>query len=102
MLTETHYSVRGKKVVESMRKDLRPMTIEEAKGLRYGDQVIVMSRNGKWANAKVNGNPKVWKTRPGWCDVSLKYGMYEYFTISFRDGVEETSLVVEIEQVLQS
>jgi hypothetical protein len=95
-VVETHYATRSEKQRKELMKRVRPMTIEEAKKLRYGDHVLVLSTSGKWANAKVNGEPKTWKTRPEWCDVSLKYGQYEYFTESYRDGKEETALVVEV------
>ena len=77
-------------------KWVRFMTLDEAKALRSGQRVLVLSKDGRWANAKVNGAPKVWKTRPLDCTVSLKYGMYEYFTEEFISNNTTTRLIVEV------
>lgn len=76
--------------------DVRHMTLSEAKALQSGSHVLVLDRSGHWARAKVNGRPRTWKTRPLDCDIPLKYGMYEYFTESFRASTPETSLIVEL------
>lgn len=66
--------------------EYRHLTLEECKSLRSGQHVQFIDRYGEVRNAKVNGAPKTWKTRPGDCDVPLKYGMYEYFYARFRNG----------------
>ena len=86
----SHYSRNNEE------KQVRYMTLAEAKGLRYGDHVLVLSHNGQWATAKVNGAPKVWKSSPLKCRIPLKYGMYEYFYADFNKNTSETNLVVEV------
>ena len=72
--------------------DVRPMTIDEVKALRSGMRVLVYTgyfgRNclNGIIHVKVNGKPKVWKTRPDDVSVPIKYGLYEYETIDYRDG----------------
>jgi hypothetical protein len=40
-------------------------------------------------NVKVNGKPKTWKTRPDNVEVPIKYGLYEYNRVCYKDGVPE-------------
>jgi len=63
----------------------RPMTIEEAKLLQYGDHCPFMDKNGNARNIKINGAPKTWKRSPNRVEVPAKYGMYEYATFESRD-----------------
>jgi hypothetical protein len=72
--------------------DVRPMTISELKALSYGDRVLVYTgyfgrnRLGGLVHVKVNGKPKTWKTRPSDVSIPIKYGLYEYERIEYRDG----------------
>lgn len=73
-------------------RNVRPMTIAELKQLSYGDHIMVSTgyfgrnRLNGLVHVKVNGKPKVWKTRPDDVDISIKYGLYEYARIEYRDG----------------
>lgn len=72
--------------------NVRPMTIDEVKALRSGTRVLAYTgyfgRNclNGIVHVKVNGKPKTWKTRPDDVSVPIKYGIYEYTTIDYRDG----------------
>jgi hypothetical protein len=94
MIVDSHYA--GAK--EKDRKDVRYMTREEARQLRDGSHVLVLSQHGRWANARVNGEPKTWKRDPLHVRVSLKYGMYEYWQVEFTSDRPETDLVVEVKE----
>lgn len=51
------------------------ITLTEAKNLKLG-QILVDDLNGKrW---KVNGQVKVWKTRPADVRIPVKHGLYKY------------------------
>ncbi len=75
-------------------KTVRSMTLTEAKALHSGSHVLILDKNANFREVKVNGTPKVWKTRPYDCDVPCKYGMYEYFTIHFRARYDMNDQVV--------
>ena len=93
----THYAVKSQKQKKAMVKAVRPMTRDEARKLRYGNHVLVLSKNGEWATAKVNGAVKTWKRDPLHVLVHLKYGMYEYFDEEFTAANDVTKLVVEVD-----
>lgn len=57
--------------------EFRPMTLEEAKMLNYGDHIWFLSTDGSARRVKVNGRPQLWKRSPGKIRVPVKYGMYE-------------------------
>ena len=63
----------------------RRITLAEAKLLRYGQRVYILDRNGRVAEAKVNGQPKTWKRDASRIEIPMKYGLYEYFTLTARD-----------------
>jgi hypothetical protein len=65
--------------------EYRPMTIEEAKLLTYGQHVVFQDVRGQARNIKVNGQPRTWKRDSNRVEVPAKYGMYEYATFSSRD-----------------
>jgi len=67
---------------------------EQAKGLRNGSTILFVTRFGDVARAKVT-SVKTWKTRPGDVDVSLKFGLYEFFVASYRGGVATAEQIVE-------
>lgn len=72
----------------------RRMTVAEAKALTYGQRVPFLANDGTAREAKVNGAPKTWKTRPDEVAVPLKYGMYECGTVRERgDGTVDRLLV---------
>lgn len=74
-----------------------PMGIDELKQLSYGQRVLCMGHNGI-IHVKVNGKPKTWKTRPDDVTVPVKYGLYEYARIEYRDGamVNHTWIAKEV------
>ena len=65
------------------------ITFEQAKSLRPGDEIWTISTNpykrNKVCRIKVNGKPKLWKTRPAEVRIPWKYGLYEYGYITQRD-----------------
>lgn len=75
--------------------DVRPMTLAEVQALHYGNHVSIICNDGKLRDAKVNGEPKRWKTRPDDVEVSLKYGMYEYARLSKAEAL--AMLVVRVQ-----
>ena len=62
------------------------MTFVEVATLRYGDRVWFWATDSLARGCKVNGAVKRWKTRPLDLRVPIKYGMYEYGTVEWRDG----------------
>jgi hypothetical protein len=57
------------------------ITLQEAKDLKYGDVLYHVSRinaDGSPQRWKVNGKPKVWKTRPKEVKVPVKYGFWTF------------------------
>ena len=62
------------------------ITLEQAKGLQYGD-ILHDRHNKRW---KVNGMVRTWKRDPSRIRVPLKHGLYSYDAINesnFHDGV---------------
>ena len=59
--------------------NVRPMFVDEAKRLGYGDHVLFLDNAGNVRRAKVNGQPKTWKRDASRVEVPLKYGLYEYW-----------------------
>jgi hypothetical protein len=57
--------------------EFRPMTLEEAKMLTYGEHIWFLDTKGSARRVKVNGRPQLWKRSPGKIRVPVKYGMYE-------------------------
>lgn len=72
--------------------NVKPMTLDEVKALRYGQSVLVhtgyfgRNRVTGLVHVKVNGKPKAWKTRPENVHVPIKYGLYEYETVEYANG----------------
>ena len=65
-----------------------PITLEQAKSLQWRDTLYhVSNRNadGTPQRWRVNGKPKVWKTRPNEVKVPIKHGLYSYDYITERD-----------------
>jgi len=73
----------------------RPMTLEEAKQLRYGQHVWFRAVQGDARRVKVNGAPKTWKRDATRIEVPVKYGMYEYSTFDARD-IADGRLLIEV------
>lgn len=71
-----------------------PLTLIEAKNLRYGQHIYSTTqkyKNGLAKTVKINGAPKTWKRQPERVQIPAKYGLYEYFYITELD-LEEWSL----------
>ena len=58
--------------------EFRPMTVAEAKQLRYNDHPHFERMDSTAAEIKVNGDPQTWKRKFPGVRVPLKYGLYEY------------------------
>jgi hypothetical protein len=71
----------------------RPMTIEEAKGITYGEH-HALAHNGVIRRVRSNGAVKTWKRDNTRIEVPLKYGMYEAFRDSSRNGETMEHLIV--------
>jgi len=76
--------------------EFRPMTVEEAKLLNYGDHIWIVAVDGSARQVKVNGAVKRWKRDLNRIEVPFKYGMYEYGTLYNRDFGHEGGALVEI------
>jgi hypothetical protein len=64
------------------------MRLNEAKKLEYGQHVChkrLKNADGTPMRFKVNGRPKMWKTRPNEVRVPLKRGLYEYLYMDEHD-----------------
>lgn len=70
------------------------ITLQQAKELRYGDQVHHISAtnaDGTPQRFRVSGKPKTWKTRPNNVRVPIKRGMYENGYLD-HDNIKEFNL----------
>lgn len=57
------------------------VTVEELKKLEYGDILydkVYTNADGTPQRWRVNGKPKIWKTRPNEVRVPVKRGLYQY------------------------
>ncbi len=57
------------------------ITLEAAKKLKYGD-ILIDQWGKRW---KVNGQVKLWKTKPDRIRIPLKHGLYVYDSITEVD-----------------
>ena len=61
-------------------------TIQEAiDHCSKSSHVWILSLRGDARQAKVNGKVRTWKRNPSRIEIPMKYGLYEYFTITNRD-----------------
>lgn len=83
------YYSRYEKTKSRQRHNFETISVEEVQRWgrtgQYPQHVWFVTNQGDAAKAKVNGRPKVWKTRPGEVELSLKYGMYEYAKFTERE-----------------
>lgn len=71
----------------------RYLTPAEALGLRYGQTVPFLSKDGRTVReVRVSGKVRTWKRDASRIEVPFKYGLYESATFLARDGrmVSET------------
>ena len=72
----------------------RPMTINEAKQLSYGDHVWFTATDGSARQCKINGKVRTWKRDANRIEVPCKFGLYEYCTFrQVGNGYVESLLV---------
>ena len=76
----------------------RPFTLEQARQLKSGLRVWFKSNDGGARMAKVNGKPRTWKRDPARIEVPLKYGLYEYFTLTATEIADGQLLMEAVEQ----
>ena len=60
---------------------MKPITLSEAKNLKYGTIIYCISAfnaNGTYMRFKVNGKAKTWIKSPNRVSVPIKRGLYEY------------------------
>ena len=76
--------------------EFRPMTLEEAKLLSYGQHIWFLANDGSARRVKVNGTPKRWKRDPDRIEVPVKYGMYEHGTFTAHDFGPNGRVLVEM------
>lgn len=71
-----------------MDKEIKPITLEEAKELKHGD-ILYHTKNknadGTPQRWKVNGRVKTWKTRPNQVQIPIKQGLYSFDHLTERD-----------------
>ena len=79
--TKIVYSGYGK---NAQPFEVRSMTFEEI--LNASGHIEVLDMAGLCRTVKVNGKVKTWKTRPMDCELSFKYGLYEFGKIKFENG----------------
>ena len=67
---------------------LRPITLADLQFAHYHQEFIFIGKHnssGRFPRVRVNGSPKLWKTRPGSVRVPFKYGLYEYGYLTEHD-----------------
>jgi len=79
------FSLRGSRKTVPDSINLRPITLDEAKALHYGQEVWILDRNEQAARVRVGSTVKRWKRDPDRIEVTFKFGLYE----SFRLGTQE-------------
>ncbi len=80
-------------------KKFRIMRAGEAMRLIPGSRIPFLAPSGACLTLTINGEPKVWKTRPGHVRVPVKYGMYEFgyaesYTASQLDPLSDSGAIL--------
>ena len=73
------------------------ITLDQAKSLEYGTVLYhteAKNADGSAQRWKVNGKPKVWKTRPGEVRVPIKHGLNSFGYLT-EAGLSSVSLTEE-------
>lgn len=78
---------------------LKPITLEEAKALEWG-QFVYLRDMGKPVRARVNGQVKTWKRSPERVQVPLKHGLYEFGYLT-ESNLERFSLESEPKRTVE-
>lgn len=80
------------RMVDGYDRSKHPATIEvspmpAADALAIRGEFLFEGCDGKVRRARVNGAPRLWKTRPGDYRIPIKYGLRECSYIVPRDGI---------------
>lgn len=87
----------GKDDYRGGEREFRVMSLDEMKQLHPGQHVFFLTRHGTYREVKINGMPKLWKTRPNDVEVPVKYGLYEYSYARYINGEPSgETLLVEV------
>jgi len=70
----------------------RPLSLQEAKTLSYGEELWTKLNSGKAGRVRVASQVKRWKRDPDRLEVTFKYGLYESVRMDGRE-IEERILV---------
>lgn len=82
--------------------NVRFLTVDEIKRLEHGSHVSFLANDGTIRNAKINGAPKVWKTRPNEVEIPLKHGMYEYARLDTAEALRRLCAIVSSADVTRA
>lgn len=80
-------------------KQYRVLEVEDVKRIPSYGHTTFLSVTGIVRNAKVT-SVKTWKTRPNDITVNLKYGIYEYASTSWVNGIHISGVKL-LEEVVQ-
>lgn len=93
MRLNPYYPLRSSRRKIKERIALRPIILEEAKGLRYGDDVYMLDDYGQAAQVRVASKIKRWKRDPDRVEFFVKYGLYDSYRINTNDILRGVILV---------
>lgn len=94
-----YYPLRSSRRKVKERIALRPITLDEAKRLRYGDQVYMLDDYGQAAPVRVVSMIKRWKRDPDRIEFSVKFGLYDVHRI-YTSDILRGEILVPDESVL--
>jgi hypothetical protein len=72
------------------------MPFNEVRSLHSGSTILVLDKNGNYRKVRIT-SVKLWKTKSMNCEIHCKYGLYEYFIISYVNGVARFPIMKEVE-----
>lgn len=88
-----YYPLRSSRKKVKDQIALRPITLDEAKALKYGDRLWLLDRKGEVVPVKVVSAVKRWKRQPDRIEFSVKFGFWETIRIDTSDIIKEYVLV---------
>jgi len=86
-------ALRGDRRKTPERALYRRMVDVEVRALKGGAQVSYLDGRGRVATVRI-GKVRTWKRDPERVEVSCKFGLYEYFTLSLGEATQR--LLVEV------
>ena len=92
MTTLTVFS-QGDRKVKPTPVTVRPMTKAEVWALPSGGHVDTILLNNRLGQVKIT-SIKTWKRQPERLEIHVKYGMYEYATLSLDEALRRFVVVV--------